>query len=57
MPGTVEASDAHSPLKKKISTIPNLQKGKLGSGGEQLVKYPHPPSVSTGAISAQACLG
>lgn len=25
MLGTVEAPDAHSPLKKKISTIPNLQ--------------------------------
>lgn len=32
------ASGAHSPLKNKFLTIPNLKKGILGPGGEPLVK-------------------
>lgn len=51
----------HSPLKKEFSTVPVLQKGKLGllrkvGEGRMYVTVPQ-PHRSAGAIRAQACLG
>lgn len=39
----VEVSDAPSPLKKKYSTIPNLQKGNQAQEGSDCSR-PHPPT-------------